>query len=212
MFHGIIYKTFCLKTKKSYVGQQRKITNKNIKEYLGSGKLLRNAIKKYGKGSFKKIILIDKYFKSKKELDEEETKYIDKENTLYPNGYNKTRKNWPPSLVACRQGVETNRKNKTGVFDPEVGRKGIESQRKNKTGRFNSELQSKWGKLGGKLGRKLGGKRSAEKNRKNKVGWFNPEIQKRLSKMGVESGNYYIAIFEIDGIYHQMTLGKIGRL
>jgi hypothetical protein len=212
MFRGIVYKTSCLKTKKSYIGQQRKITNKNIKEYLGSGKLLRNVIKKYGKENFKKIILIDKYFKSKKELDEEETKYIDKENTLYPNGYNKRRKVWPPSLAARKQGIETSRRNETSLFNPKIQMMGsiagITSQRKNKTGFFNSELQSKLGKRGGKLG----GKRSMEKNKKNKVGWFSLEIQKRLSKIAHKSGNQYNAIFEIDGVYHQMTLGKIKKL
>ena len=53
---SIIYKTTCLVNYKIYIGQS--IRNKNY--YLGSGKLLLKAIKKYGKNNFTKEILIYK--------------------------------------------------------------------------------------------------------------------------------------------------------
>ena len=49
----IIYKTTNLVNGKTYVGQD----SKNNKKYLGSGKILKSAIKKYGRSSFKKEII-----------------------------------------------------------------------------------------------------------------------------------------------------------
>ena len=46
----IIYKTTNLVNKKIYIGQD----SKNNPEYLGSGAIVKKAIKKYGKENFKK--------------------------------------------------------------------------------------------------------------------------------------------------------------
>lgn len=54
----IIYKTINLINNKIYIGQ----SNKNSKYYLGSGKLLKRAILKYGKINFKKEIIIEGNF------------------------------------------------------------------------------------------------------------------------------------------------------
>jgi hypothetical protein len=55
-----------------------------------------------------------------------------------------------------RKAVETNRKNKTGVFDPEIRRigsiAGVESNRRNKTGMFDPSCRIQ--KLGGVAGLK----------------------------------------------------------
>lgn len=76
----IIYKTINLINKKFYIGQD----SNNNPDYLGSGLLLKRAIKKYGKENFKKEILCE--CSSKEELNQKEIYWI---NQLKPN-YNIT--------------------------------------------------------------------------------------------------------------------------
>ena len=66
----IIYKTTNLINGKIYIGQD---INNNPK-YFGSGKIIINSIKKYGKINFKKEIL--EKCCNEKELDEKEIKWI----------------------------------------------------------------------------------------------------------------------------------------
>lgn len=61
-----IYKTTNLVNNKIYIGQSKK----NKPEYLGSGKILKKAIKKYGIEKFKKEILC--VCKDKTELNQKE--------------------------------------------------------------------------------------------------------------------------------------------
>lgn len=86
----IVYKTTNLITGKIYIGQD---SNNNPK-YLGSGRLLKKSIKKYGKEHFKKEIL--ETCESAKHLNERElywittydstNKYIGYNMRIYPNG------------------------------------------------------------------------------------------------------------------------------
>ncbi len=78
-----IYKTTNIQNGKIYVGQD----SRDRKTYLGSGKLIQRAIKKYGKKNFKKEILEICY--SKEELNEREIYWIEKLNsTDLSIGYN----------------------------------------------------------------------------------------------------------------------------
>lgn len=77
----IVYKTTNLITGKFYIGKDCK----NRKSYLGSGKILKNAIRKYGKENFKKEILEICY--SKEKLSEREKFWI-KELKANEIGYN----------------------------------------------------------------------------------------------------------------------------
>ena len=79
----IIYKTTNLINNKFYIGKDAK----NKKSYLGSGKVLKQAIQKYGKENFKKEIL--EYCTDLEHLDEREIYWIDKYNAL-EEGYNLT--------------------------------------------------------------------------------------------------------------------------
>lgn len=70
--YGFVYITENLVNGKKYIGQRKYVDG--WEEYLGSGKLLQRAIRKYGKDSFHKTILQDAY--SKDELNELEKHYI----------------------------------------------------------------------------------------------------------------------------------------
>lgn len=52
-----IYKTICLATGKSYIGKHMAKTDKVDKNYLGSGKLLKYTIERYGRENFVQEIL-----------------------------------------------------------------------------------------------------------------------------------------------------------
>ena len=84
----IIYLTTNLKNGKQYIGRDAY----NKPSYLGGGKLIREAVKKYGKENFKKEIL--EYCKDKNHLLEREEywlKYYNVDNN--PNFYNLTLSN-----------------------------------------------------------------------------------------------------------------------
>ena len=74
-------------TGKKYVGQ----ANGKSEAYFCGGKIIRAAIKKYGKIVFTRKILIEGDF-NQDEIDELETKYIELYNCVTPNGYNILRK------------------------------------------------------------------------------------------------------------------------
>jgi group I intron endonuclease len=79
----IIYKTTNLLNGKIYIGQDRN----NNKNYLGSGKLLKKAIKKYGKDNFKKEILEE--CQTEEELNDREVFWISQYNSTNRDiGYN----------------------------------------------------------------------------------------------------------------------------
>lgn len=79
----IIYKTTNLTTGKIYIGKDKK----NNPDYIGSGKILKYAIKKYGKENFKKEILEE--CSSLQELSDREKYWISKLNSTDRQiGYN----------------------------------------------------------------------------------------------------------------------------
>ena len=80
--YGYIYLTTNLINNKKYIGQHK---GKFTTEYLGSGKVLKQAIDKYGRDNFK-VILLD-VAQSKEELDELEKKYIANYNALYESDF-----------------------------------------------------------------------------------------------------------------------------
>ena len=80
----IIYKITNLIDNKIYIGKDE---NNNPK-YFGSGLLIKRAIKKYGKKNFKKDIL--EKCTTPKELNDKEIFWINKLNSISPNGYNLT--------------------------------------------------------------------------------------------------------------------------
>lgn len=83
-FKGYIYETTNLIDGRKYVGKRE--TLKDIDTYLGSGKILKLAIKKYGRESFKKRVLC--FYDSKKELGDAEKYFIAVYRHFYSDMYN----------------------------------------------------------------------------------------------------------------------------
>lgn len=69
-----------------------------------------------------------------------------------------------------KKGIETNRKNKTGLFDPKVRERILKNHKKNKTGMFADNFS----KLGNDTQKKL------------KTGFYNSELQSELGKRGAK--------------------------
>lgn len=80
----IIYKITNLMNNKIYIGKHQ---TKNINDkYFGSGKLLKNAIKKYGVDNFKKEILF--IFRTENEMNDKEKELVTEEFCLRTDTYN----------------------------------------------------------------------------------------------------------------------------
>lgn len=85
-FYGYIYKTTNLINNKIYIGQKKSSEFLN-EQYLGSGNLLRKALKKYGKENFRVELL--EWCTSKVEIDQRERYWIRLFNATDLNiGYN----------------------------------------------------------------------------------------------------------------------------
>jgi group I intron endonuclease len=79
-----VYVTTNLVNGKKYVGDH---STDNLDDgYLGSGKILKDSIIKYGKDNFKKEIL--EFFDSKQEAFNAQEKWINEFTTIVPSGYN----------------------------------------------------------------------------------------------------------------------------
>jgi hypothetical protein len=84
---GFIYLTTNILNDKKYIGKRVYKHNKSDTTYLGSGKFLKNAIKKDGVENFKREILIS--CSSEEELNQKEIEFIQNNiDCLYPTGYN----------------------------------------------------------------------------------------------------------------------------
>jgi hypothetical protein len=118
-----IYKIINNLNGKAYVGKKSSMYSKD--SYLGSGKLIKRAIKKYGKENFTKVVL---EIVDEKTFDEKEIFWIEKEGTLHPNGYNLTKGGDGPlgrkmskfsrqKMSKARTGKETKGSKRVSQFD-----------------------------------------------------------------------------------------------
>lgn len=82
-----IYKITNLVNGKVYIGQHKDYS-KIVDNYLGSGSIIKSAIKKYGKENFEKKIL---EYCTNDNVNDREIYWIKKYNSLVPNGYNITK-------------------------------------------------------------------------------------------------------------------------
>lgn len=145
--YGYIYKTTNKVNGKIYIGQKK--SNKFLEnKYLGSGKILKSAVKKYGVENFSVELVC--WCGTKIELDNAEKDLIKQNNSRCPNiGYNIAYGGEGGDLVTCLSKEDNNKfrekiskLNKMGI----VGNKGkhLSEEHKNKirlanTGKKHSE-------------------------------------------------------------------------
>jgi len=141
-----VYLITNLKNDMGYVGVRKKDTS----DYLGSGRLINEAIEEFGKKNFVKDILFTipgEAYDDWIDLYEIESAYIEALGTLFPKGYNLKIKMWPLPREICQKGgakaAETNRKNCTSFFDPKVVAMGLEANKRKGTWVYSPGFQNK---------------------------------------------------------------------
>ena len=82
-YYGFVYITTNMINGKKYIGKRKYSTG--WEKYLGSGKYLKNALKKYGKYNFKREILYN--CTTEEELEEKEKYYIDLYDAVKSNNF-----------------------------------------------------------------------------------------------------------------------------
>lgn len=83
--YGYIYRTHNLINRKMYIG--KRVSSKFLENnYLGSGKILSSAIKKYGRDSFK-VELLEEIYEGEEELNSREKYWIDYYNAVESDDY-----------------------------------------------------------------------------------------------------------------------------
>jgi group I intron endonuclease len=182
--YHFVYITTNTKNNKQYIGDHstNDLESNKTKKYLGSGVYLHNAIKKHSKKNFKKEIL--EFFNNKEEAFNAQEKYINKYNTLYPNGYNISPKGGHNvkgciSEVTKRKIGNANRGERNGNYgkklSEKIKRKIGEANKGERNGFYGkthtNEIKKKWSK------ERKGKKRSLEFKKKcsnNTKGEKNP--------------------------------------
>ena len=145
----IIYKTTNLVNGKVYVGQD----SKNNPDYLGSGKIIKQAIVKYGKENFKKEILEE--CKSLDELNEREKYWIDVLKTTNNKiGYNVSSGGQTGWMLGLKHSEETKKeysKNRKGKLIGEkngmYGKKHSEETKKKMSQKLSDINNPFYGKI-----------------------------------------------------------------
>jgi group I intron endonuclease len=178
-----IYKTTNLINGKIYIGKSElSIFRKN---YLGSGIILKRAIKKYSKKCFKKTILFK--CSNKKELCEKEIYYIALYNSRDHNiGYNISEGGDGGSFKGRKHSEETkikmrnSSKHLSGKDHPNFNKKASASTRRKL--RRVRRLRPLIGLLNGMFGKKLSEENKLKMNAVPKIGKLNSMYGKKHSK------------------------------
>ena len=84
--YGYVYRTINLLNSKTYIGRHKTRPGEKWNDYFGSGRVIAYAVRKYGKNSFKKELLL--YADSEIELNEMESELIKAEILLGKGEYN----------------------------------------------------------------------------------------------------------------------------
>lgn len=127
--YGFIYCTTNMINGKKYIGQRK--FNKDWKYYLGSGKIFKQAIKKYGKENFSREIIAIAY--SKEALDKLEIEFIKMHNAVLSDDYYNLSYGGENSMTGLHHSDETRQKmslTQKGRLVPEETRKKISNSLK----------------------------------------------------------------------------------
>lgn len=177
----VVYLITNLINNRQYVGAEKRYNS----GYFGSGRLIKEAIEKFGRENFKKKIIIGN-IDSWEECLELESVCILSLNTLQPCGYNRKIHQWPPPIEAASRGGKKRIANlrKEGKFK-ELSSKGgkrtheLHPEEQKRWCRKASKSQSREAKVkGGEIGGLIAGKMRAEYWKEN------PEEHKELCKRG----------------------------
>lgn len=142
--YGFIYQTTNLINGKRYVGMCK---NTHRERYLGSGKLLKQAIKKYGRENFQRIVLEE--CETLEQASESEKKWIQKLNPEYNislggfGGNPDTLKEYWNSIPDKKKARNWGRSSVAGSKNPMYGRKHSE---KTKKLIGSKSINRKWGR------------------------------------------------------------------
>jgi group I intron endonuclease len=173
MFY-IIYKTINLLNGKIYLGKHQ---TDNLEDYyLGSGLLITEAIKKYGKNNFKKEILF--IFDNEKEMNSKEKELITEEIVKDPNYYNiALGGEGGPLFKNKKHSEETKKKmsqSKKGKTTPEETKKKLSAKLSGRT--FSEETKKKMSESKLKMTEET--KDKMKKNALNR----SPELQRKMTE------------------------------
>lgn len=122
--YGIVYQTTNKITGKKYIGQHKCKTEKD--SYLGSGKILKRAIAKYGRENFVRETLYKA--ETPEELDKKEIEFISKYAATSSDDYYNVAEGGLTSRIM--RGKNNPSYGKTGSLNPVYGRKHTEDERR----------------------------------------------------------------------------------
>lgn len=190
--YGCIYKLTNTVTGKSYIGKSKFIDRVINRKYQGSGILIKKMINQYGWNNFKTEII--DYALTREELNQREIFWIERDNSLIPNGYNMT-KGGDGGIPSDEVRKKISESGKGRKFSENHKRKISESQlgelNHNYSKKASKETRSKMSKS--KLGNTINRGRTMPKEVKEKISntlsgkVFSEEHKNRISlgKMGV---------------------------
>ena len=182
---GYIYLTMNILNDKIYIGRH----NSRDSSYLGSGTYFRNAVKKYGRDKFRKVIL-ENNIDDNNLINEREIYWINFFNsTDRTKGYNLTKGGG--GLKGLKFSTERRDNMSKAMIGQRVGEnhplygKPCSKERKDKIsialkGRFTGESSPLYGKGENRMGELnpfYGKEHTQETKDKMKIAWQNPEIR-----------------------------------
>ena len=121
--YGFVYVTTNLVNGKRYIGQRK--CRAGDGRYLGSGTLLRSAIKKYGRDSFHRHVL--QWCSSKEELDAAEAAWITQEGATSSDSYYNVANGGSSPMAGVKHRAESRKK----ISDAHTGKVRSDEHRSN---------------------------------------------------------------------------------
>lgn len=178
--HNIVYKTTNLVNGKIYIGVHS--TNKIDDGYLGSGRIFRRALKKYGEDNFEREILFD--FDSTEKAYNKERELVDKEFIERSDNYNFITGGFGGAEVSeeTRKRLRENNSKiwlgKRGSEIPWFGKPISEERKKHLSETRMGENNPMWGKTGSRLGFRIS--KDERLDKKGKKIQADPEFAQRI--------------------------------